>query len=323
MFSGSHAGAPLGVDRLQPGDHAFLAFSDDDERWDLLGVFTRHGFARDEKIYLNVPDGCHPDDLAARVAGGTAAAHSALRSGQLVVSAAPRFSPATFDADQFTARSRQYLHAATAAGFSGIRAANDLSLTLAAFGGLEHVVAFEKALHQALLTPAAGPRYTTLCQWDERWGDDGPVLAALRALHPVTVLSRPGTLRVTWTADGIRLTGDSDLSTRTTLTTALRTLEEPPTLEGSRAGEGSPAPPAPRVPEPREAPDSAERPLVLDIADLSFLDAHSAGAILRLAAGLSPPRRLEIRCRACHRRILHALGGRDIPQLTIVTERLP
>jgi hypothetical protein len=40
-------GRAVGVDRLQPGDHAFFAYSDDETRWEILAVFTQQGFARD------------------------------------------------------------------------------------------------------------------------------------------------------------------------------------------------------------------------------------------------------------------------------------
>ena len=61
---------------------------------------------------------------------------------------------------------------------------------------------------------------------------------------------------------------------------------------------------------------------MLDITDLSFFDAHSAGAVLRLAAGLPAPRRLEVRCRGAQRRLLHLLGGQVRRQLSIITKRL-
>ncbi len=67
MSSGSGAAPAVGVDRLQPGDHAFLAFSDDEERWDILGEFTQQGFARGEKVFLNV-DAASAAEVAARVA---------------------------------------------------------------------------------------------------------------------------------------------------------------------------------------------------------------------------------------------------------------
>ena len=85
MLSGSGQVAPVGADRLQPGDHAFLAFSGDVERWEILGIFTRHGLARNEKVYLNVDAGRSPDETAACAAGGATAAREALDSGQLVV----------------------------------------------------------------------------------------------------------------------------------------------------------------------------------------------------------------------------------------------
>ena len=62
---------------------------------------------------------------------------------------------------------------------------------------------------------------------------------------------------------------------------------------------------------------------MLDISDLSFFDAHSAGAVLRLAAGLPAPRRLEVWCRSAQRRLLHT-ARRPGPsaRLSIVTKRL-
>jgi hypothetical protein len=108
--------------------------------------------------------------------------------------------------------------------------------------------------------------------------------------HECADTARP--LEVTRTDAGIRLTGDSDMASRAEFTAALRALADTPLPQGQA--------------------------LILDLSELSFLDAHSAGAVLRLAAALSPPRRLEVRCRAYHQRMLHVLGARSIRQLTIV-----
>ena len=91
----------------------------------------------------------------------------------------------------------------------------------------------------------------------------------------------------------VHITGESDLANRAEFDAALRSLADLPAAT-----------------------------LVLDISDLSFFDAHSAGAIVRLAAGLAPPKRLEVRCRGSQRRLLHLLGGRSLEQLSIVTMRL-
>jgi hypothetical protein len=281
----------IGVDRLQPGDHAFLAFADDEECWTILSVFTRQGIARDEKVFLNVDVAASAAEVAARVAGDAAA--GALDSGQLVVSSAPRFAPGEFDVRHMVDTARQRIDAVVGEGYSGLRSASEMSLTLAPVDSLDQAVEFEVALHQAMFTGRRNPRYTALCQWDSRRFGGEPAMQAAREVHPVRILSRAGTLEVGLIAGGIRLTGDSDLSTRAELTAALRTLAGRP-----------------------------EATLVLDITDLSFLDAYSAGAVLRLAAGLPASRRLKVRCRAAHRRILHALGARSLRQLSIVTARL-
>lgn len=287
------AASAVGVDRLQPGDHAFLAFSDSEERWDILAVFASQGLARDEKVFLNVDTGAagpSAAEVAARVAG--AAAAPALASGQLVVSTGPRFGRGQFDAERMVDAARRRVETVVREGYSGVRSASEMSLALAPVDRLDQAVEYEVALHRAMFTGRRDRRYTALCQWDTRRFGGEPAMAAARDVHPVTILSRVGTLRVTLTADGVRLTGDSDLSTRAEFSGALRALAARP-----------------------------EATLVADLTGLSFLDAHSAGALLRLAAGLPASRRLEVRCRAVHRRILHALGARSVGQLSIVTER--
>jgi anti-anti-sigma regulatory factor len=109
----------------------------------------------------------------------------------------------------------------------------------------------------------------------------------------VILLDRLGTLHATASGNRVSLTGESDLASRTEFDEALRSLA------------GLPA-----------------ATLVLDITDLSFFDAHSAGAVVRLAAGLTAPRRLEVHCRSTQRRLLHLLGGRSLKQLSIITMRL-
>jgi len=291
MSSRGGAASAVSVDRLQPGDHAFLAFSDGEERWDILSVFTRQGFARDEKVFLHVDTAASVAEVATRVAG--AAAARALDSGQLVVSSTPRFSPGEFDAARLVDAARQRIDAVAGEGYSGLRSASEMSLALAPVDRLDQAVEYETALHKAMFAGRRNRRYTALCQWDTRRFGGEPAMRAARDVHPLSVLSHLGALHITLVADGIRLTGDSDLSTRAEFTAAMRTLAARP-----------------------------QTTLVLDITQLSFLDAYSAGAVLRLAAGLTEPRRLELHCRAPHRRILHALGARSVKSLSIVTERL-
>jgi hypothetical protein len=286
-------GRAVGVDRLQPGDHAFLGYPDDESLWEILSVFTQQGIARDERVGLLVDVDRSPAWVAERVTGGRGAAARALRSGQLVVSNAPRFARGGFDAGRLVEGARRRLDTVLAEGFSGMRSASEMSLALAPVDHLGQAVEFESRLHASLFAAQPSPRYTALCCWDERLFGATDALHAARDAHPVTVLPRLGTLHACAAGNLVLVAGDSDLATRSGFDGALRRLSELPATT-----------------------------LVLDITDLSFFDAHSAGAVLRLAAGLTAPRRLEVRCRGAQRRLLHLLGGRSVRQLSIITMRL-
>jgi hypothetical protein len=286
-------GRAVGVDRLQPGDHAFLGYADDDMLWEILSVYTQQGLACDEKVGLVVDVDRSTSWVAARVAGGTAAATKAMRSGQLVVSNAPRFARGGFDAGRLVEGVRRRVDTACADGFSGLRSASETSLALAPVDHLGQAVEYETALHASLFAGAGKSRYTALCMWDERLFGGTDAMDAAQAVHPVMLLPRLGTLHASVCGNRISVTGDSDLANRTAFDAALLALG------------GLPA-----------------TTLVLEITDLSFFDAYSAGAVLRFAAGLTAPRRLEVRCRSSQRRLLYLLGGRSIKQLSIVTMRL-
>jgi hypothetical protein len=280
------------VDRLQPGDHAFFAYSDDETRWEILAVFTQQGFDRDEKVGLLVDVGHSPGWVAERVAGGAAAARRALRDGRLTVSNAPRFERGEFDAARLVEGARRRLDTVLAEGYTGLRSASEMSLALAPIEHLGQAVEYEIALHASMFS-GQSTRYTALCYWDERLFGGTDEIKEARSVHPVIVLDQLGALHVTVSGNRVSLTGESDLASRTEFDEALRSLAG---LPGTT--------------------------LVLDITDLSFFDAHSAGAVVRLAAGLTPPRRLEVHCRSSQRRLLHLLGGRSLEQLSIITTRL-
>ena len=286
-------GRAVGVDRLQPGDHAFFAYSDDETRWEILAVFTQQGFARDEKVGLLVDVDQQADWVAERVAGSVGAARRALRDGRLVVSNAPRFERGGFDATRLVEGARRRLDTVLAEGYTGLRSASEMSLALAPIEHLGQAVEYEIALHASLFSAPQSARYTALCYWDERLFGGTDAMKEARSVHPVIVLDRLGTLHATLSGNRVSLTGESDLASRTDFDEALRSLAS-----------------------------LSAATLVLDISDLSFFDAHSAGAVVRLAAGLTSPRRLEVHCRSAQRRLLHLLGGRSLEQLSIVTMRL-
>jgi hypothetical protein len=286
-------GRAVGVDRLQPGDHAFFSYSDDQTRWNILSVFTQQGLARDEKVGLLIDVTHSADWVAERVTGGAAAGRRALRDGRLVVSNAPRFPRGGFDAARLVEGTRRRLDTVLAEGYTGLRSASEMSLALAPIDHLGQAVEYEIALHASLFSGGQRSRFTALCYWDERLFGETDAIKEVRSVHPVIVLDRPGALHATISGNRLSITGESDLASRNEFDQALLSLAG---LAGAT--------------------------LVLDITDLSFFDAHSAGAVVRLAAGLTAPRRLEVHCRSAQRRLLQLLGGRSLKQLSIITTRL-
>jgi hypothetical protein len=297
MPADDRSGRAVGVDRLHAGDHAFLGFCDDEDRWDVLTVFTQQGFALGEKVTLLIDAGYSSNWVAARVAGGVAAARGALRERRLVVSGTPRFERGKFDAARLVEGVRRRIGTARAEGFSGLRSASEMSLALAPVDHLGQAVEYEAALHAALFDgqcrEGRSAHFTALCQWDVRLFGQTGAMAAARDLHPLTLLPRLGTLHAAVAGNRLVVTGDSDLNSRAEWDRALRSLAAKP-----------------------------DDTLVLDLSDLSFFDAHSAGAVLRMAAALPAPRRLEVCCRAAQRRMLLTLGATTVPRLSIVTKRL-
>jgi hypothetical protein len=286
-------GRAVGVDRLRPGDHAFFAYSDDETCWEILSVFTQQGFERGEKVGLLVDVVHAPDWVAERVTGGPEAARRALRAGRLVVSNTPRFARGGFDAARLVEGARRRLDTVLAEGYTGLRSASEMSLALAPIDNLGQAVEYEIALHASLFSAGQNSRYTALCYWDERLFGGTDAMKEARSVHPVILLGRLGALHASVSGNRVSLTGESDLASRAEFDKALAALT------------GLPGP-----------------VLVLDVTDLSFFDAHSAGAVVRLAAGLTAPRRLEVHCRSGQRRLLHLLGGKSLEQLSIITTRL-
>ena len=214
-------GRAVGVDRLQPGDHAFLGYADDDMLWEILSVYTQQGLACGEKVGLLVDVDRSTSWVATRVAGGTAAATKAMRSGQLVVSNAPRFARGGFDATRLVEGVRRRVDTACADGFNGLRSASETSLALAPVDHLGQAVEYETALHASLFAGAGKPRYTALCMWDERLFGATDAIDAAQAVHPVMLLPRLGTLHASVCGNRISVTGDSDLANRTAFDAAL------------------------------------------------------------------------------------------------------
>jgi anti-anti-sigma factor len=278
----------VAVDRLRPGDHACLNFGNNDERWEVLASFARIGFARGEKVAFLVDAATTLDEAVERIGSHgafTGSARAALERRQLMVFSLPRYAPGTeFDLELAISLTLAAIDQAHKDGFPGVRAADDMTWTLQYGMDLDQMMGYEQVAHRRLF---AGKRFTGICQYDKkRFGRQ--FAATMSAIHPVTLLDRPGALSVTRTRSGIRLAGEADVATHQQFITA---LEEARARSGSR--------------------------LVVDTTDLSFMDAHSATAIITMASRMAAHEWLEVRCTPPHRRIFRALGAGGIPQLLL------
>ncbi len=214
-------------------------------------------------------------------------------TGRLVVSNAPRFARGGFDAARLVEGARRRLDTVLAEGFTGLRSASEMSLALAPIDHLGQAVEYEIALHATLFSEQQRSRYTALCYWDERLFGGTDAMKEARSVHPVILLPRIGTLHAT--VSGNRVSPHRG-----------KRPGQPGRVRRGAAVAGRTA--------RHHARARHRRPVVLR--------RHSANAVLRLAAGLTAPQRLEVHCRGTHRRLLHVLGGRSVKQLSIITIRL-
>jgi anti-anti-sigma regulatory factor len=279
----------VGVDRLRPGDHACLHFDDDDARWEVLAVFARTGFALGEKVMFFVDRGTSEDEVVERISSHDGSARAARSSGQLAVYSTPSwYTPdARFDASRTISQTLEKIETACREGYPGVRATGDMGWALRPGMQLSELVEYEEAAHRELF---ADGRFTGICQYDQQ-RFSSQLTGTMSAIHSLTVIERIGDLHVSFTDSGLRLAGDSDLWSRGKLTAALKRVRE---QSGGR--------------------------MLLDLSGLSFMDGHSAGAIIHMAARMSAGELLEVRCGQHHASILRLLGAETVDGLVLAEE---
>ncbi|MEU1539604.1 MEDS domain-containing protein [Actinacidiphila glaucinigra] len=286
------------VQRMRPGDHAFVSYDGDDTRWDVLAAFARLGLAAGERVMVfaapGVPDPevlAHlgPADDAGRPGDADAWVRSARRSGQLVLSSMRELiSPE----DEFTAvrqqgRLTEETDRAVRDGYAGLRAYIDMHWVRDLGAPIDAMV--HRETHADHLF--AGRPYAEVCAYDRRWFA-GDVLDAMAQAHPRNLLARLGALYATRTEGRLRLLGEADLGTRERFHGVVAdTLRR--TAEGGH--------------------------LVLALRDLHFLDVGCAAELLTLVAAAGERGvRVEVRCSAFHLALLRRLGAAALPGLTLI-----
>ncbi|WP_131740389.1 MEDS domain-containing protein [Actinomadura roseirufa] len=266
---------------LRPGDHAWLAYSGEDEQRHIAGAFVRDGLlAHDKVVYLTgsardaVP-GLTPD----------------LPAHLLTVLAAEPPGGERLDPRAAAAMLAAELTRARRAGFRAVRLAADLTWALGGAGGLDPLLDLERRLDRAV---APSTSVTALCQVDRRRGRPAD-LAAMRAAHAVHATPDPefedSVLCVvrTFQPAGLALSGELDASRHAILDQALAAAS------AATAGD-----------------------VHLDLAGLGFIDLGAINILADAAARHAGRGRIVLdRIPAQLRAVLETVGWHMLPGLSL------
>ncbi|WP_165035209.1 MEDS domain-containing protein [Candidatus Protofrankia californiensis] len=268
------------------GDHACLSFVDDDAHWSVLAVYSQRGLAKGEKVLLITDPALSKSEIFARLDSHGPPVEPAWERGQLNIESTESMylPPTRFSIEGQIQRYQEQIELSYRQEYPGFRACADMAWALDPDMDLDRLVTYEYEL-KALFTD---PRCSVICCYDrKRFSKE--LLDSMDGVHPMTVLEGIGSLDIADTESGLRLAGEVDLLTREQFITGLE----------------------------QAFARFRDCCLLLDLTDLSFLDAHGAGVIIRLAAGMPPGGRLKIRCSTRQAYVLRILGAESIPRMVL------
>ncbi|MGW5863512.1 MEDS domain-containing protein [Streptomyces sp. NPDC055239] len=275
----------VSVTRMNSGDHACLGFDDDESRWEVRAAYAEIGLSRGEKVLLFTDRATTPAVAAEQLSACGFPLGPALMDGRLVVvNEVPGYDPATgFDPSERAQTWVELTDRARLDGFSGIRVVGDMGWAAEPGVDQDLLVAYETEL-SPLFTKIG---FTAVCEYDRRKFGDG-LLGRIHLAHPKRVLGRLGALDITRTGTELRIAGDVDLATHEEFDAALT-----------------------------HALAGPDRPRVLDLSELCFMDMRGASTLVRLASGLPRGHLLSIRCRPVQDKAIRLCGAAEVPQLVL------
>ena len=277
------------IERVQPGDHACLVFTDSEERLDIVAAFVRDGLRDGQKV-ICLTEAISQTALTEELARRGLKIGEAAGNGQLYVGDSGRFfvPHGSFNAERTIGALREQLASAGREGYQGLRITSDMCWATRPVDGLADLPTYELQL-TALLT---AENATAVCQYDRQCFDTVTMSTVLDA-HCGTVAAityhDDAMLRICrqHVPSGIRVAGEIDYRAVDALTSA---LTESLNLDNH---------------------------IDVNLTQLRFLDTIAAGVLIQAAAGLSPAQSMTVRCLQMPYKILAALGLRDIPAVTL------
>jgi hypothetical protein len=292
MTEHTHAqGRTVPVERLRPGDHACLDFTDVEARWEVLTVYTKSGLARGEKVMVVLdPHDLGDDDALARLDGGGGRARQASSTGQLVIGRTTDvyIPDGRLDSKRQVAAYGAALAQTRQEGYTGLRVGGD-----AAFAPQAGIDDDQLADYEMSVGPLFADRDLTALCWYDRKQFSEHVVATTRKIHPLRVMEQLGALEVTRSPEGGRIAGTADADTRAEFTEALdELLRQQPALPGLR--------------------------YELDLTDLCYIESHCAWQLIEFAAGLPDDHLLIVRCGPTLEMALRGIGADDEPRLRLL-----
>jgi anti-anti-sigma regulatory factor len=289
------------VRHVRLGDHLCLPFATDDEQREVLTAYISDGLHRGERV-LYLADQTKPEAIGGWLSVRGVDSASAMERGQLQIRnvASEPFAADRFDPDVVITLIRFEVRQARQAGYQGLRLTGEMSWALREANQLPGVNGkrlreFESSVAAAFDTS----ELVAICQYDERLFDPVDVDGYV-AYHPQVVQIDPlhddRRLRIvpTFRPRGLRVSGVVDDTTSIALTEALERAVRWP-----------------------------YRDITLDLGGLQFIDVAGVRAIVRAAAALEPPRRLQVvRLAPTLRKVIGIIGWDQTPGLQLGDEEV-
>jgi anti-anti-sigma factor len=273
------------VDRLVPGDHACLTFTDPEERLDILAAFVSAGQERGERI-ICFTDAAGADGLRVELLD------RGLEAGQelTIVDSDQLWGAGTGpDAGTMVELLASQLAQAGREGRSGLRITADMCWAARPQANAEQLLVFESEVGRLF----AEGKLTAICEYD-RESFDPVTLAYAARVHPrmvaATVYHEDPVLRICrqHVPPGVRVAGELDYKRADVLSDAL--------AEAVRL----------------------DHDVHLNLNHLRFIDAGAAAVILRTASHLPESRRMIVVCPEPIERTLTIAGATDVPALRML-----
>jgi hypothetical protein len=169
------------VSELQPGNHAFCLFENDEEYQVLMKSFISQGLERNEKV-IYIVDTRSANEVINLLRDDGGETESSLERGQLIIFEVGQtyMRKGTFDPDDMIALLRHQTEQALKEGYSALRVTGEMTWALRDLSSSERLIEYEAKLNEFF----PGSKCLAICQYDRRRFSAGLLLDIL-STHPI------------------------------------------------------------------------------------------------------------------------------------------